>query len=193
MKKTGVSSLAALLVCAAVPSASAHTGFDRVDGLISGCAHPLTGWDHLLAMVAVGLWAAQLGGQARWLLPVAFVGVMALSACAAQAGWQLPQLESGIAASILALGLLIATASRVPTAAGVGLVALFATFHGLAHGAEMPPDANGAVYGLGFIATTALLHCAGLLSSEGLKKALARLPKFIGWSLAAAGFALALN
>ena len=147
------------LLLVAAPLAQAHPGHEGHDftwDFSGGFAHPLSGWDHLLAMIAVGLWAAQLGGRARWLVPSAFVGVMALGAALGHAGLMFPGVEQGIAASVLVLGLLIATAVRLPVAAGMALVGLFAGFHGIAHGAEMPATAGGLSYGAGFILATAL-------------------------------------
>jgi len=133
--------------------ASAHPGHDGHEltwDFSGGFAHPLSGWDHLLVMIAVGLWAAQLGGHARWLVPAAFAGVMALGAALGEEGVTFPGIEQGIAASVLVLGLLIAAAVRLPVTAGAALVGVFAIFHGLAHGAEMPPprEASAMVRGL---------------------------------------------
>lgn len=156
-----------LLLLAVLPlAASAHPGHEGGHDFgwdfSGGFLHPLSGLDHLLAMIAVGLWAAQLGGQARWLVPAAFVGVMALGAACGHGGMAFAGLEQGIAASVLVLGLLVATAVRLPLAAGMSLVSLFALFHGMAHGAEMPATAGGLEFGLGFVAATVLLHAAGL-------------------------------
>src|SRR5471032_3382046 len=137
--------------------AQAHPGHDLTWDFGGGFAHPLSGWDHLLAMTAVGLWAAQLGGRARWFVPSAFVGVMALAAVFGHFFGTIPGTEQGIAASILILGLLIATTARLPVAAGMALVGVFAVFHGVAHGAERPATAGGLGYGAGFVAATALL------------------------------------
>lgn len=180
--------------------AFAHPGHDGEHGggltwdFAGGFGHPLGGLDHLLAMVAVGLWAAQLGGRARWALPAAFLTALAAGAALGASGGVFGGLEQGIAASVLVLGLLVVTAARLPLAAGVILSAVFALFHGVAHGAEMPAAASGAAYGLGFLAATALLHAAGL----GLGALAARAPKWVrqaagaglmlagGWMLAAA-------
>jgi len=175
------------------PWAQAHPGHEGDDftwDFSGGFAHPLSGWDHLLAMIAVGLWAAQLGGRARWLVPLAFVGMMALGAALGQAGLMFPGIEQGIAASVFVLGLLIAAAVRLPVSAGMALVGAFAIFHGLAHGAEMPASAGGLSYGAGFIAATVLLHAAGV----GLGMIAARFSstaaRYAGWAIAAAGVAL---
>ena len=136
---------------AVVPWASAHPGHDGDHDFnwdfSGGLVHPLSGLDHLLAMIAVGLWAAQLGGRARWLVPAAFVGVMALGAALGHAGMNFSGMEQAIAASVLVLGLLVARSVRLPVAAGMALVGVFALFHGLARkesrntlaGASPPP------------------------------------------------------
>ena len=152
---------AALLAALFLPTlAGAHPGHGA-GGVVNGLAHPLQGLDHLLAMLAVGLWAAQLGGRARWAVPAAFVGAMAVGGALGMAGAGLPLAEQGIAASVLILGLLIAAAVRLPLVAGAALVGIFALCHGYAHGAEMPETAAGAVYALGFAGATALLHGCG--------------------------------
>jgi urease accessory protein len=179
-----------LLLCAPLV-ALAHPGHEGDHGGLtwdfsSGFGHPLGGLDHLLAMMAVGLWAAQLGGRARWALPAAFLTALAAGAALGANGGVFGGLEQGIAASVLVLGLLVVTAARLPLAAGIILSAVFALFHGVAHGAEMPVDASGAVYGLGFLGATALLHAAGL----GLGVFAARAPKWVGQA-AGAGLMLA--
>ena len=145
------------------PSAAlAHTGAGAVHGLTHGFMHPLGGFDHSLAMVAVGIFAAQLGGRALWLVPMAFVLMMAGGGAASMAGIAVPFVEIGIAGSVAVLGAIVALRVRAPVAIAMGLVGLFAVFHGYAHGAEMPGTAGGAVYGLGFMAATALLHAVGV-------------------------------
>src|SRR6266404_6118289 len=123
-----------------VTSAGAHAHWvpGDVHGFGSGFAHPLHGLDHVLAMIAVGLWAAQLGGRARWLVPASFVGVMALGGTLAMAGLRVPFLEAGILLSVLVLGILIAVAARFPLAGSMAIVGIFAFFHGHSHGMEMP-------------------------------------------------------
>jgi urease accessory protein len=139
-----------------------HDGHELTWDFGTGLAHPLTGWDHLLAMVAVGLWAARLGGRARWLVPAAFIGAMAAGGMLGSSGATLPGAEQGIATSLFVLGLLVITGARLPLLAGMVLTAVFAAFHGLAHGSEAPANAGALGYGAGFVATTALLHLAGL-------------------------------
>jgi urease accessory protein len=130
--------------------------------MAAGFAHPFSGIDHLLAMLAVGLWAAQNKQRALWVLPLAFPLMMVVGALLAFAGLQMPAVETGIAASVAVLGLLIAFAVRLPLWGSTLVVSVFAMFHGYAHGAELPHGSSAALYGAGFIAATALLHAAGL-------------------------------
>lgn len=150
--------LAALLVTAAAP-VLAHPGHET-----SGFAHPFTGLDHLLAMVGVGVWASLLAIKrpaAAYLVPAAFIGMMLVGAAAGFAGIKLPLAEAAIVASVLVLGALIMAAVRLPSAAAMAVVGLFAVFHGYAHAIEAPTSGT-AIYILGFVAATALLHAAGL-------------------------------
>jgi len=142
--------------------AQAHVGVGPTSGFFHGIAHPLSGLDHLCAMMAVGLWAAQRGGRALWAVPLSFLSVMAVGAAMGMAGISVPFVEQGIVASVLLLGVLIATAVRLPVVASAILVGLFALFHGHAHGTEMPVTASGFAYGAGFVMATAMLHAAGL-------------------------------
>lgn len=142
--------------------ASAHTGVGHVEGFAHGFVHPLGGLDHVLAMVTVGLFAAQLGGWARWLVPASFVSVMVLGGALGLAGVAVPFVELGIGLSIVVLGGVVAFNLRAGVAAAMALVGFFAVFHGYAHGAEMPESANGLAYGAGFVLATAMLHAAGL-------------------------------
>jgi urease accessory protein len=140
----------------------AHPGHDATAGFVQGFVHPVTGLDHLLAMIAVGLFAAQLGGRALWAVPLSFVAVMALGGALGMAGIGMPFVEAGIATSVIVLGLAVALRRKWPVAAAMALVGAFAVFHGQAHGTEMPADASGLVYGLGFMLATALLHAFGI-------------------------------
>lgn len=149
---------AALLLAPAL--AFAHPGHGD-NGLVAGISHPLGGLDHLLAMLAVGLWAALQKGAARWALPCTFVGTMLIGGVLGFEGLQLPALESGIAASVLALGLAVALAVRPPLFVAVGATALFALFHGVAHGLELPDMTSPWAYAAGFVGATAALHAAG--------------------------------
>jgi urease accessory protein len=144
--------------------AQAHPGLPaHSQSFISGAAHPLSGLDHLLAMIAVGIFAAQRGGRALWQIPLAFVSVMAAGGILGMTGMgPIPLIEQAIAASVLVLGFLIASSSQLPLRAIVPLVGLFALFHGYAHGAEMPAMASGLIYGTGFLITTVFLHLCGI-------------------------------
>ena len=181
--------LAAALVL--VPSlALAHPGLPgHTHDLANGFLHPLGGIDHVLAMVAVGLFAAQLGGRALWLVPASFVAAMAAAGLAGMSGTALPLMEVGIAASIIVLGGAIALRLSMPVAAAMALVGFFAMFHGYAHGLETPETASGLLFGLGFVAATALLHGLGV----GIGLAVGRLDGAYGHPLArVAGSAAAL-
>lgn len=174
------------------PAAHAHTGVGEVSGFAAGLGHPFGGVDHLLAMVAVGLWAAQIGGRATWRIPCAFVGVMLLGGLAAMLGLQVPFVEEGILASVLVLGALVAAAWQWPAAAGAALVGLFAFFHGHAHGSEMPPGAASLAYSAGFALATAWLHAAGIgLAALSHRLAGGRLLRLAGGAIALAGLGLA--
>ena len=142
--------------------AQAHPNHGPATGLYGGLAHPLAGLDHLAAMLAVGLWAAQRGGRALWAIPLSFVGVMMFGAVLARGGMALPFVEQGIVVSVLILGILIAAAWSLPLAASMVLVGLFALFHGYAHGVEIPAMASGLAYGSGFVAATVSLLLLGV-------------------------------
>ncbi len=157
--------LLSLIAFAALPGvAQAHVGIGSTTGFFDGMAHPFSGLDHICAMFGVGLWAAQRGDRGIWLLPLAFVLVMTVGGLLGMAHVFLPFIEPGIIASVLVVGLLIAAAIRLPLLASACLVALFALFHGHAHGAEMPTSASGLAYGIGFLSSTiALLLCGAVL------------------------------
>lgn len=142
--------------------ASAHVGVGVTNGFVHGFSHPLSGIDHILTMVAVGLFAAHLGGRALWLVPLTFVSVMALAGIIGMAGSPLPFVEIGIGMSVVVLGLAIAFQLNPPIMTAMALVGFFAIFHGHAHGTEMPESASGLEYGIGFICATALLHAIGI-------------------------------
>lgn len=153
----------AIAITLLIPNvASAHTGVGDTTGFWHGLAHPIGGLDHILAMVAVGIWAAQMGGKALWMVPMTFVVAMAGSSLMGHFGLPLPGVEQGILASDFILGLLLLCAARLPLVLSVGIVGILAIFHGYAHGAEMPETASGLVYGLGFIISTAALHLTGV-------------------------------
>lgn len=159
MHRTALRLAAAFMLVPTV--AFAHPGHDAPD-LVHGFLHPLSGLDHILAMVAVGLFAVQLSGRALWLVPASFVAVMAAAGLAGMASIEIPGVEAGIALSVLVLGAVIALRIDMPLAAAMGLVGFFAIFHGHAHGAEMPESTSGLAYGMGFVAATAALHALGI-------------------------------
>ncbi|GAB7530700.1 HupE/UreJ family protein [Pseudomonas sp. 3A(2025)] len=178
--------LAVVALLIAPGLAFAHPGHSD-NGLIAGLGHPLGGLDHLLAMLAVGLWAAQQSGAARWALPVTFVGALLVGGLLGFAGLQLPALESGIAASVLALGLAVALAVRPPLVLAVIATAIFALFHGVAHGLELPEMSSAWSYAAGFVAATAALHAAGYAVVRYLPQAAAPLVRVAGAASAMAG------
>ena len=146
----------------AAPTLWAHTLGNPVADFAHGIAHPLGGMDHILAMVAVGLWAAQRGGRFVWLLPLGFMGVLLAGGLLGVWGVPLPAVESGIAASVVVLGLLIAMAVRLHVLPALVLVGAFALFHGHAHGTELAAGTTAAAYAAGFVAATGALHLLGL-------------------------------
>jgi urease accessory protein len=181
-----------LLIFLAPSLAQAHPGMpDHTHGFENGVLHPLTGLDHICVMVAVGLWAAQRGGRALWLVPATFVFIMILGGILGMGGAGIPFIEQGIAASVLVLGIFIVAAVRLPLAASMAIVGLFALFHGYAHGAEMPATASGLNYGIGFIAATASLHLCGIgLGIAAQQFASAQFVRYLGGMIAACGIYL---
>ena len=143
-------------------AAFAHEQVGVGGGLVSGLLHPLTGMDHLIAMVAVGIWGAQLGVPAIWVLPITFPLVMAIGGVLGILHVPLPMPEVMIALSALILGAAVAVRMRLPFAAAAAIVAVFAIFHGYAHGAELPKSADPLAYGVGFVVSTGLLHLCGI-------------------------------
>lgn len=156
---------AALAALLAYPMlAGAHIGQGDIGGgFISGIAHPVFGLDHVVAMVAVGIWGAQLGAPAIWVLPVTFPLVMAFGGVLGGLGIPIPGIEVGIAASAIALGGMILFAARPPLWMAAVLVGIFAIFHGHAHGAELPESANAIAYAVGFVVATGSLHALGIV------------------------------
>jgi urease accessory protein len=171
----------------AAPVAMAHTGHG-VAGAASGFAHPFAGLDHLLALFAIGAWAAQQEGRARWSVPLAFIAAMAVGALAGVSGFALPSVEPMIAASVVALGLAVAAGLRTPLYAGVGVAALFAVFHGHAHGTEVAHAPLAAYLG-GMLLATALLHGAGFATGLAIRATALR---WTGAAVAAGGVGLML-
>ena len=184
--------LVTILLLVTSNTAFAHPGHD-VSGLAAGLMHPFSGLDHLLAMVAVGLWAAQSdrsnqrGGRKIWLLPATFMTMLAVGAGAAMHWQSLPLVEAGIATSVLALGLLIALSMQLPSSLSVAITALFGLLHGYAHGLELPESAAPAAYALGFLAATATLHLGGIAVGIVIRQRYAALAKMLGVVIAACG------
>jgi urease accessory protein len=152
--------LALLLLTPA--AARAHVPGGGAFGFLAGLRHPVSGLDHVLAMISVGIWGAQLGPPAVWLLPVTFPMMMAVGGFLGLAGISLPGVEIGIALSAILLGLAVAREARPGLAAAAALVALFAIFHGHAHGTELPAGQDGVLYSIGFVVATGCLHAAGI-------------------------------
>jgi urease accessory protein len=188
---TAITAAAALLL---LPGAAlAHPGHVDASGFSHGFMHPVGGLDHVLAMIAVGLYAALLGGRALWLVPAAFVGVMAIGGGLGMAGVAVPYTEIAIALSVVVLGLAVALRLNLSTVAAMTLVGAFAIFHGHAHGAEMPADAAGLSYATGFLVATALLHGVGLalgLTATWLGDSRWRVAQLSGGAIALAGIPL---
>jgi len=163
MKSANLASVAVLAVILIWPIAAwAHVESGQAGGFVSGLQHPVSGLDHVLAMVAVGLWGAQLGAPAVWLLPVAFPMMMAFGGMLGLMGIPVPGIEVGIAVSAVVLGALILSEARLPLVAAILVVAFFAIFHGHAHGTELMPGQNAMLYSLGFVIATGMLHAVGI-------------------------------
>jgi urease accessory protein len=141
----------------------AHAEKGVAAGFVTGFHHPISGWDHIVAMIAVGLWGAELGAPAIWLLPVTFPLMMAVGGFIGLIGIPLPGVEIGIGISALALGVLVALERKLPIPVCMAIVAIFAIFHGYAHGAELKPGTSALAYSLGFVVSTGCLHGIGIL------------------------------
>lgn len=176
------------LLAASAP-AFAHLNPDEHGSFIAGFTHPLFGVDHILAMVVVGLWAAQVGGRAMCLIPAAFVGTMLGGFLLALAGAELPMVEPIILASLVVLGLLVTIAARLSVAASVTIAGIFALFHGYAHGGELG-SAGAVQFGLGFAVATAFLHSAGIALGLGVARFGPAIARILGATTALAGAAL---
>lgn len=161
MKATSSLFVVMSMVLLRTTPAWAHVG-ENLGGFESGLLHPISGLDHVVAMVAVGLWGAILGAPALWLLPIVFPMVMAVAGAAGAVGIPLPGVEIGIAMSGIFLGLMVVLATRPPLWAAAVATGIFAVFHGHAHGAELPESANAIVYAVGFVIATGLLHLMGI-------------------------------
>lgn len=184
-------SVAIAALSATAAPAFAHVSAEHAS-LASGLYHPFSGADHVLAMIAVGLWAAQLGGRARFAVPAAFASVMVLGFGLALSGVALPFVEPAILASVIGLGLLVALAVRIPTYASAAIVSVFALFHGHAHGAELG-GASALTFGLGFVASTIVLHAAGLAAGTALSARATAAARIAGGVTAVAGAVLMMG
>jgi urease accessory protein len=195
MRPLRTAPLLALLLAALPLAAGAHTGVDggHHHGFVTGFLHPLTGADHLAAMVAVGLWSA-LTARRAWpdLLwaPLGFAVMLLVGAVAGLAGVQLPAVEPMIAASLLVLGLLVATQRRLPALAAAALVGVFAVFHGIAHGQELAGESAAAMTLAGMLAATVVLHGAGIALGWSLRNSHRWVPRLAGAAVAMFGVAL---
>jgi urease accessory protein len=178
----------------ALPSlAYAHAGGGHVHGLIDGLHHPVSGLDHLAAMIAVGLWAAQRGGQAIWQLPLTFVFAMVVGGAVSMTSAELPLVEPAIVASVIVFGLIVAMAAKLPLAAAAALVAAGAFVHGYAHTVEMSRNSSVLGYALGFVVATIALHLVGI--AVGLcarKSAAANALRYAGGAIALCGIWMCL-
>ena len=185
--------LAALIALGATgfsSAALAHVG-DHASGLAGGLAHPFSGLDHVLAMVAVGLWASQLERPANWILPLTFPVVMAFGAFLGASGLMLPYAEPAIAASVLVFGAVIALALKPSLTVSAVLIALFALFHGYSHGVEAPAQGSVLAYDAGFIVATLALHAIGFAIGAAANHAPVRyVARTAGAAIAAIGVVL---
>jgi len=189
--KVSLAALVAVATAGFSSAAFAHVGDHSHMSFMEGLMHPVSGLDHILAMVAVGLWASQLGGRALWLLPLTFPVVMAAGAALGMSGVALPWVEIGIAGSVMVLGAAVALALRPSLAISLPLIGAFALLHGYSHGVELPASASALSYGAGFIAATLMLHAVGI----GLGLAAGRIPvrfaaRTAGGAIAALGVVL---
>lgn len=174
--------------------AQAHIVPGEANGFTSGLNHPLHGLDHILAMVAVGLWAAQLGGRSLWLVPATFVGLMTVGGALGMLGVHVPMVEAGILLSVLVLGLLVAAKARLPLILSLSVTGLFAIFHGHAHGTEIPMAASGISYAVGFVLATAALHACGIgMGLLAQKRMAAPALRFAGAAIVLAGMCMWLG
>ena len=191
--KTPISIIMLILSFAFPGLALAHTGTGEAAGFIHGLNHPISGADHLLAMLAVGLWATQIGGRALWVVPCTFVGVMILGGALGFYGVPILFIEEGIAVSVLILGIFVASAFQLPPLYSAIIVGSFALFHGHAHGAEMPASMGAGLYTVGFASVTAMLHVAGIgLGILMQKTHLQMVTRIAGGAVALSGIYLAI-
>ncbi len=182
-------SISGLILALMAGAANAHPGIGHAAGFMHGFAHPIGGVDHVLAMIAVGLFAAMLGGRALWFVPATFVAMMAAGGILGFSGAELPLVETGIGLSVVVLGLAVALRRNVQVMSASALVGFFAVFHGFAHGAEMPAGTSAVTYALGFMLATALLHGVGIAFGLGFGR-FANVARIGGGAIAVAGAGL---
>ena len=186
----------AVALAAAVP-ALAHVGIGPTAGFDAGLAHPMSGADHALAMVAVGMIGATLGGRALWAVPLSFVSFMIVGGILGMLQVPMPMVEAGILASVVVLGAMVALGRSVPLVVACGAAALFALFHGHVHGTEMPETASGLSYGAGFVLSTVLMHAFGVAASIGIGRLASRggamMTRLAGGAIAALGVAMIVS
>ena len=187
---SGIAIAGATLGWLAAESAGAHPIEFHAGGFVAGASHPLFGLDHVLAMVALGVWAAQCGGHARWALPLAAIGAMGAGGALAMGGIALPHVEAGVAASVLGLGLLVALAMRLPALFGATITAVFALWHGYTHGASLPALVSPAGYAAGFVLASASLTVFGLGAGALILAQHPRRARIAGACVVAAGVVL---
>jgi len=186
--------LTILLIVVATPPVSAHGEVGIAGGFMSGFMHPLLGWDHVAAMVAVGLWGAFLGVPAIWLLPVVFPLIMACGGAIGVIGVPIPGVEIGIALSAIVLGSMIALAARTPIWIATVIAGAFAVFHGHAHGTELPHAVNALTYSAGFVTATGLLHLAGISLGLIIRWPIGKIAvQVVGGLIACAGLAFLIG
>ena len=180
--------IAATLFLLCAGTASAHESTGNANGFVSGFMHPILGWDHVVAMVAVGLWGAFLGRPAIWVLPVVFPLVMAFGGALGVIGVPIPMVEVGIAASAVVIGSMVAFTVRPPNWVAAVIVGVFAIFHGHAHGTELPGSANPLPYSAGFVISTGLLHLLGILFGSLVSRPAGKIAvRAVGGAIALAG------
>ena len=182
-------SILSILLLAATP-AFAHEGAGPAAGFPAGFGHPLSGLDHVAAMIAVGLWAGMKGGRARWICPAAFVSAMMIGGALGMARVPIPFVEPGILASVVVFGLLVAVIDGLPVSAGVAIIAVFAVLHGHAHGAEVTGAVSGTTYIAGFAVATIFLHAIGIVAGLLLGARFHNLARLSGTACIAIGFSL---
>lgn len=190
--KTKILLLLALLLSST--NLFAHPLLGTQSGFSNGFFHPLSGLDHILAMLAVGIWAAQMGGKAKWIIPITFVGIMSVGGMLGMNNISLPFAEIGILVSVVVLGVLILAGVRLPMLVSSILVGVFALCHGHTHGTELPAAASGVMYAIGFALTTIVLHLSGIGFGTAVTKiANEKIVKFSGAVIALMGLILSYN